>query len=109
MKSPTNHPGIVELIVSSGVGETVLPAFWSHQFGVNIKSVGFPSYADQVVLTQGSVAAGRFTAAYGRRGRMVGAVAVDMPRNLDAYAALIRAGAPFPPDLHAPDQPSDEE
>ena len=86
-----------------------LPAFWSHQFGVNIKSVGFPSYADQVVLTQGSVAAGRFTAAYGRRGRMVGAVAVDMPRNLDAYAALIRAGAPFPPDLHAPDQPSDEE
>ena len=27
-----------------------LPAFWSGQFGVNIKSVGVPSYADQVVI-----------------------------------------------------------
>ncbi len=81
-----------------------LPAFWSHQFGLNIKSVGLPSYADRVVVTQGSVEQHRYTAALGRDGRMVAAVAVDMPRNLDAYAAMIRARASFPPDLHAPDE-----
>ena len=30
-----------------------VPAFWSSQFGVNIKSVGVPSAADEVVITQG--------------------------------------------------------
>ena len=32
-----------------------LPAFWSNQFGNNIKSVGLPTVADEVVVTQGSV------------------------------------------------------
>jgi len=37
-----------------------LPAFWSSQFGVNIKSVGVPSAADSVVITQGELAETRF-------------------------------------------------
>ena len=84
-----------------------LPAFWSNQFGVNLKSVGLPTVADQVVITQGTVAERRFVAAYGRRGRMVAAVAVNMPRWLPAYQALIEAGAPFPPQLHAADGPAE--
>ncbi len=32
------------------------PVFWSVQFGTNIKSVGVPTFADQVVIAQGSVA-----------------------------------------------------
>jgi 3-phenylpropionate/trans-cinnamate dioxygenase ferredoxin reductase subunit len=83
-----------------------LPAFWSHQFGNNIKSVGVPPYGDEVVVTQGSVAESRFAAVYGRNGRIVAAVAVNMPRWLESYAALIRARAPFPPELHASDEPN---
>ena len=33
----------------------LLPGFWSGQFGVNIKSVGVPPFADEIVFTQGSV------------------------------------------------------
>jgi 3-phenylpropionate/trans-cinnamate dioxygenase ferredoxin reductase component len=82
-----------------------LPAFWSNQFGLNIKSVGVPPFADEVVVTQGTVTARRFAAAYGRAGRMVAAVTVNMPRTLPAYAALIEERAPFPPILHATDGP----
>ena len=49
-----------------------LPAFWSGQFGVNIKCVGVPPFGDEIVFTQGSVKERRFAAAYGRRGRIVG-------------------------------------
>ncbi|GER92246.1 pyridine nucleotide-disulfide oxidoreductase [Dictyobacter vulcani] len=44
-----------------------LPTFWSNQFGLNIKAVGLPTVADQVVVTQGSVERKRFVAAYGRK------------------------------------------
>ena len=84
-----------------------LPAFWSNQFGVNIKSVGLPSVADEVVVTQGSVEEHRFVAAYGREGRTVAAVGVNSPRYLESYAAMIEAGAPFPPFLNAADGPAD--
>ena len=84
---------------------TALPTFWSNQFGVNIKVAGVPSRADQVAVVQGSVADGAFVAVYGHGGRIVGALAVDMPRALDAYAALIAARASFPPELNAPDGP----
>lgn len=85
---------------------TAVPAFWSDQFGMNIKSVGLPQIADQVVLTQGSFERGPFAAAYGRNGITVGAVAVDSPRAMDGYAALVTECAPFPPVICAPDGPS---
>jgi len=84
-----------------------LPAFWSNQFGVNLKSIGLPTVADEVVVTQGSVPERRFVAAYGRKGRIVAAVTINMPRWLPAYQALIEAGAPFPPQLHAADGPAE--
>ena len=84
-----------------------LPAFWSNQFGVNIKSVGLPTVAEEVVVTQGSVEEHRFVAAYGRGGRTVAAVAVNSPRWLESYAALIESGAPFPPVLNAADAPAE--
>jgi 3-phenylpropionate/trans-cinnamate dioxygenase ferredoxin reductase subunit len=82
-----------------------LPAFWSNQFGVNIKSVGLPTIADEIVLTQGTVEERRLVAAYGQNGRIVAAVAVNAPLWLPAYQALIEARAPFPPELHAADGP----
>src|SRR5262249_23159341 len=46
-----------------------VPAFWSSLFGVNIKSVGVPTAADSVMITQGSLADASFVAAYGKKGR----------------------------------------
>ncbi|MFG1704173.1 FAD-dependent oxidoreductase [Nonomuraea sp. M3C6] len=74
-----------------------LPVFWSAQFGVNIKSVGVPTFADEVVITQGSVADRRFVAAYGYRGRVTAAVTFDQAMWLEFYQDLIEKAAPFPP------------
>jgi hypothetical protein len=67
--------------------------------------VGLPALADRVAVTQGALDQHRFVAAYGREGRLVAAVAVNHPRVLDGYAALIEAAAPFPPEINAPDGP----
>jgi NADPH-dependent 2,4-dienoyl-CoA reductase/sulfur reductase-like enzyme len=42
-----------------------IPWFWSSQFGVNIKSVGVPSAAEEVMIAQGSLEEGHFVAVYG--------------------------------------------
>jgi 3-phenylpropionate/trans-cinnamate dioxygenase ferredoxin reductase component len=80
-----------------------LPAFWSNQFGLNIKSVGLPSIADELVVTQGSVTELRFVAVYGSAGRTVAAVSVNAPLWVDYYQSLITARAPFPPPFDAAD------
>ena len=76
-----------------------VPWFWSIQFEVNIKSVGIPSIADEVVVTQGSTDERRFAAAYGLNGQIVAAVTFNAGRYLEYYERLIAAAAPFPPDL----------
>ena len=63
------------------------------QFGVNLKSVGIPSYSDQIVITQGSLAQRRFAAVYGYRGRITAAVTFDHGRWLDFYRRLIESAA----------------
>jgi NADPH-dependent 2,4-dienoyl-CoA reductase/sulfur reductase-like enzyme len=82
------------------------PVFWSQQFGMNIKSVGVSTYADQVVIAQGSVPERRFVAAYGYRGRITAAVSFDHGIWLDYYQKMIEAAAPFPPPFPAVDEPS---
>lgn len=84
-----------------------LPSFWSGQFGVNIKGVGVCSFADEIVFTQGSPENYRFAAAYGRRGRIVGAVTFDHGKWLQYYAAMIERSASFPPPPPGYDQPAD--
>ena len=85
----------------------LVPAFWSGQFGVNIKSVGVPSFGDEIIFTQGSVKERRFAAAYGRRGRIVGAVTFDHAKWLDFYKAQIEQSGPFPPPAAGFDRPAD--
>jgi NADPH-dependent 2,4-dienoyl-CoA reductase/sulfur reductase-like enzyme/ferredoxin len=84
-----------------------VPAFWSTQFGTEIKSVGVPSIADEVVVTQGSVPDRRFIAAYGYQGRIVGAVTFDQSKWLEFYERLIERAAPFPPAFRGVDQPAE--
>jgi NADPH-dependent 2,4-dienoyl-CoA reductase/sulfur reductase-like enzyme len=83
-----------------------LPGFWSGQFGVNIKGVGVQSFGDEVIITQGSVKERRFAAAYGKRGRIVGAVTFNHGKWLEYYGALIEKSAPFPPPPPGYDQPA---
>ncbi|WP_426504364.1 NAD(P)/FAD-dependent oxidoreductase [Dactylosporangium sp. McL0621] len=85
----------------------LLPSFWSSQFGVTIKSVGVPSFGDQVVCTQGSVRDRRFAAAYGRRGRIVAAVTFNHGRWLEHYGQMIEQSSPFPPPPAGWDRPDD--
>ncbi|MEQ7008015.1 FAD-dependent oxidoreductase [Actinopolymorpha sp. B17G11] len=82
-----------------------LPVFWSTQFGIEIKSVGVPTYADELVITQGALDGDGFVAAYGYQGRITAAVCFDQAKWLDFYARLIERRAAFPPDFHAVDQP----
>ncbi|WCS27913.1 FAD-dependent oxidoreductase [Methylobacterium sp. NMS14P] len=85
-------------------GYAALPAFWSGQAGVTIKSVGLTDGADAMTIAHGDPAAGRFLALYGRAGRCIAAVSVDCGRWLPAYAALIAENAPFPPKGAATDR-----
>ncbi|MFE2042398.1 NAD(P)/FAD-dependent oxidoreductase [Streptomyces sp. NPDC059477] len=74
-----------------------VPAFWSSQFGLNIKSVGVPTFSDRVVIAQGSPEEGRMVAVYGYRGRVTAAVAVNRAKYLEYYQRMIETAAPFPP------------
>jgi NADPH-dependent 2,4-dienoyl-CoA reductase/sulfur reductase-like enzyme len=83
-----------------------VPAFWSTQFGVNIKSVGVPSAADEVAITQGSLDDARFVATYGKDGQVVAAVTFNQAKWLGAYQHMIEQAASFPPQLRVVDQPA---
>ncbi|MFJ9448445.1 NAD(P)/FAD-dependent oxidoreductase [Kitasatospora sp. NPDC101235] len=82
-----------------------LPTFWSTQFGLNIKSVGVPTYSDHVVIAQGSLEERRLAVVYGYQGRVTAAVTVNMAKSLDYYTHLIETAAPFPPTPGASDRP----
>src|SRR5215469_8685874 len=83
-----------------------VPVFWSAQFGTNIKSVGVPTTADEMVVAQGSEEDRRFVAVYGREGRVVAAVSFDQAKWLGFYRGLIESSAPFPPALRGVDAPA---
>jgi NADPH-dependent 2,4-dienoyl-CoA reductase/sulfur reductase-like enzyme len=83
-----------------------VPAFWSSQFGLNIKSVGVPTFSDHVIVAQGSPEKRRFVAAYGYRGRVTAAVSVNHAKWLEYYERLVETAAPFPPEPARVDQPA---
>ncbi|MBV6702267.1 FAD-dependent oxidoreductase [Kitasatospora aureofaciens] len=80
------------------------PSFWSAQFGVNIKSVGVPPMADEIIVTQGSLDERCFTAAYGYQGRIIAAVTFDQAKWLEFYQRQIEQAAPFPPEFTTVDR-----
>ncbi|MFE7234192.1 NAD(P)/FAD-dependent oxidoreductase [Streptomyces sp. NPDC002405] len=81
-----------------------VPAFWSSQFGVNIKSVGVPSMGEEIMITQGSLTERRFVGVYGYQGRVIAAVSFDNTRWLEFYQRLIETGAPFPVEFTTVDR-----
>jgi 3-phenylpropionate/trans-cinnamate dioxygenase ferredoxin reductase component len=83
-----------------------VPVFWSSQFGANIKAVGVATFADELIIAQGSIAERRFVAVYGHRGRTVAAVGFDQAKWLDFYERMISSAAPFPASFRTFDQPT---
>jgi NADPH-dependent 2,4-dienoyl-CoA reductase/sulfur reductase-like enzyme len=74
-----------------------IPYFWSDQYDTKIQMVGIPG--EEVVIAEGSVEEHKFVAAYGREGRIVGALGFSLPRKLMQYRQLIADRAPFSPRI----------
>ena len=78
-----------------------VPFFWSDQYGVKIQFAGRMRPDDEVRLVAGSLAERKFTALYGRAGRLSGVLAWSRPRDLAKYRRLIAAATSFESALAA--------
>ena len=70
-----------------------VPYFWSDQFGIRFQVIGSPRGDDEVVITDGSLDAGKFVALFGRAGRLRAVMAIGMPRQLMGFRPLLAAGS----------------
>jgi NADPH-dependent 2,4-dienoyl-CoA reductase/sulfur reductase-like enzyme len=66
---------------------------WSDQYGVRIQFVGIST--GDVVVVDGVLGAERYVAWYREEGRLVGALAVNAPRELMKSRRLVEARAGF--------------
>jgi NADPH-dependent 2,4-dienoyl-CoA reductase/sulfur reductase-like enzyme len=72
-----------------------VPFFWSDQYDVKIQFAGRMRGDDEVRVVAGSLAERKFTALYGRAGRLTGVLCFSRPRDLAKYRRLIAARASF--------------
>ena len=70
-----------------------VPYFWSDQYEAKARFVGTVSGYDQMSFDIPK--AGAFVALYGRAGRLVGALCVNLPRRLADYRQAIEAAADY--------------
>jgi len=70
-----------------------VPWFWSDQYDRKIQLAGRSSGADEVRVVDGDVADRRFVALYRRGERLAGVLAMNRPRPLMAYRALVERRA----------------
>jgi NADPH-dependent 2,4-dienoyl-CoA reductase/sulfur reductase-like enzyme len=89
--------GAAAVTLLEGAGAPVfgpVPYFWSDQYGTKIQFVG--RTGPEVRVVEGSLADDRFVAAYGRDGRLVGAVTFNRPARAMAFRSMIADGAAMP-------------
>ncbi|MEV2268446.1 oxidoreductase C-terminal domain-containing protein [Nonomuraea africana] len=70
-----------------------LPSFATHVHGARIQSAGLPQLADEARLVAGSFEEGSFAVGLARSGMLVGAVAVNSPKDLIKLKRGITAGS----------------
>ncbi len=82
--------------LAGGVGEpfSSVPFVWSDQYGSRIQFLGHSAATDDVAVVRGNVVEGKFVAAYGRNGVLVGALGVNMPKDLMGFRKLLAADTP---------------
>jgi NADPH-dependent 2,4-dienoyl-CoA reductase/sulfur reductase-like enzyme len=80
---------------AGGAGEPFasVPYVWSDQYDRKIMAAGITSPDAEMRVCHGSLDERRFVALFGRRGRLVGALAFNRARELVRYRRMIRDGA----------------
>jgi 3-phenylpropionate/trans-cinnamate dioxygenase ferredoxin reductase component len=81
-----------------------VPWFWSDQYDRRIQLAGLGAGADEVVVVDGSLEERRFAAIYRQGGRISGVLAMNRPRQVVVYRALIERSAPWAEALALADQ-----
>ncbi|MGI6870782.1 NAD(P)/FAD-dependent oxidoreductase [Amycolatopsis sp. 3B14] len=66
-----------------------VPSFWSDLYGVRLRAVGFPAFADTVEVHENDPDGGRLDIAYRRDGELVGVLTGNRPGRLAAYRAQL--------------------
>jgi NADPH-dependent 2,4-dienoyl-CoA reductase/sulfur reductase-like enzyme len=88
---------------AGGRGEpfTPVPWFWSDQYDRKIQLVGRASATDDVAIVAGSVEDRRFAALYGRGGRVVGVLGMNMPAKVARWRSFVEGGTAWADALAA--------
>lgn len=84
-------------LLAEGAGEpgepfAPVPFFWSDQYDRKIQLAGRVRPDDAISVVAGSIDARRFTALYGRDGKVVGALTMNMPAKVIKYRREIAEG-----------------
>lgn len=69
-----------------------IPYFWSDQHGIKIQMAGTAAEADDLILLEGSLASGRFVAAYTEGEQLNAVLAFDSPRSFAMHRGLLTRG-----------------
>ncbi len=67
-----------------------VPFFWSEQYDRRIQFLGRAGADDEVRVVAGSASGLRFAALYGRAGRLIGVVGVNMPKAVMSFRKLLQ-------------------
>ncbi|MFI5315070.1 MAG: NAD(P)/FAD-dependent oxidoreductase [Myxococcota bacterium] len=89
---------VAERLAGSDLGAepfAPVPFFWSDQYDVKIQFAGRMRPDDELRVVAGSLAERKFTALYGRAGRLCGVLAFSRPRDLAKYRRMIAERADF--------------
>ncbi|MGH9212281.1 MAG: NAD(P)/FAD-dependent oxidoreductase [Acidimicrobiales bacterium] len=70
-----------------------VPWFWSDQYDRRVQLAGLGAGADEMVVVDGSLEERRFAAVYRRDDRIAGVLAMNRPRQVVVYRALIERNA----------------
>jgi len=71
------------------------PFVWSDQYDLKIQVAGLPLPEDETRVVHGTLASRRCVVLHGRKGRLVGAVALNRVRQLMGYRRMVRERASF--------------
>lgn len=76
---------------------SAVPYFWSDQHGTKFQLVGTSDPGDDVAVVEGSVEDGKFVAAFGRDGIVVGALCVNWPARTVPWRKAVEERQPIDP------------
>jgi len=95
---------VAERLAGTDVGAqpfAPVPFFWSDQYDVKIQFAGRMRGDDEIRVVAGATEQRKFTALYGRAGKLVGVLAFSRPRDLAKYRRLVAQGTSFDAALAA--------